>query len=149
MAPPKIEVAPELIAEGKRLYERTLTPLYEIAALMGLKRRTLNNRIVEWNWTRRHYTSGGITAAPAVLDDDAPAAAGGRASAMFWNLAHSPMMQKVLSPVRTSDPPRKPFMPRCPRKSSATSSRGRRGRPRPATCSPGGFMQSPASASKH
>ncbi len=31
----KIEIAPELIAEGKRLYEQTLTPLNDIAAVMA------------------------------------------------------------------------------------------------------------------
>ena len=62
MAMPKIEVAPERIAEGKQLYEETDMPLHEIAARMGLRRRTLNNRIVEWNWTRRRYTRGGTEA---------------------------------------------------------------------------------------
>jgi hypothetical protein len=49
----KIEIAPEVIAEGKRLYERTLTPLRDIAALMGISNRTLDNRVREWGWQRR------------------------------------------------------------------------------------------------
>ena len=49
----KIQIAPELAAEGKRLYEQTLTPLRDIAAMMGICRRTLENRIREWNWKRR------------------------------------------------------------------------------------------------
>ena len=48
MATPKIQIAPELVAEGKRLYETTMTTIADIAALMGISRRTLENRIVEW-----------------------------------------------------------------------------------------------------
>ena len=51
MATPRIEIAPELVAEGRRLYEQTLTPMHYIAAMMGISRRTLENRIREWNWT--------------------------------------------------------------------------------------------------
>ena len=53
MAPPKKPIAPELIAEGKRLYELTLTPAHHIAAMMGISRSTFNNRVIEWAWTRR------------------------------------------------------------------------------------------------
>jgi hypothetical protein len=35
MASPKIQVAPELVAEGQRLYETTMTTIGDIAALMG------------------------------------------------------------------------------------------------------------------
>ncbi len=58
MATPKIQIAPELVAEGRRLYETTLTTIADIAGLMGLKRRTLENRIVEWNWKRRRQPNG-------------------------------------------------------------------------------------------
>jgi hypothetical protein len=57
MSPRKIEIANELIEEGKRLYEETLTPLCDVAALMGISRRTLENRIREWNWRRRRIAS--------------------------------------------------------------------------------------------
>jgi hypothetical protein len=60
MATPKIQIAPELAAEGKRLYETTMTTIADIAALMGVSRRTLENRIVEWNWKRRRQPSGAI-----------------------------------------------------------------------------------------
>jgi hypothetical protein len=53
MATPKIQIAPERIAEGKHLYELTLTPVPDIAAMMGLSHRTLERRIVEWRWTPR------------------------------------------------------------------------------------------------
>ena len=49
----KIYVAPELIAEGKRLYETTLTPRCDIAAALGISPSTLAARIREWQWTAR------------------------------------------------------------------------------------------------
>ena len=54
---PRIVIAPELIAEGKRLYEQTLTSMADIAALLGISPRTLECRVREWNWRRRR-TSG-------------------------------------------------------------------------------------------
>jgi hypothetical protein len=66
MASPKIQVAPELVAEGQRLYETTMTTIGDIAALMGLSRRTLENRIVEWKWQRRRQPSGAIDIVHAV-----------------------------------------------------------------------------------
>jgi hypothetical protein len=53
----KIQIAPELAAEGKRLYEQTLTPLRDIAAMMGICRGTLATRIREWKWTRRRMAA--------------------------------------------------------------------------------------------
>ena len=55
MATPKIEIAPERIADGKRLYETTLTPVPDIAAMMGVSRRTLERRIVEWGCRARAF----------------------------------------------------------------------------------------------
>jgi hypothetical protein len=82
MSPRKIEISPELIAEGRRLYERTQTPLQDIAATMGICRRTLENRIREWNWTRRRIASRPIEllhavrgAAIATMTGDAPPSA--------------------------------------------------------------------------
>ena len=67
----KIEIAPERIAEDKQLYELTETPVPDIATLMGMSRRTLARRIVEWGWTPRsaprHVTDRAlVAAAPAV-----------------------------------------------------------------------------------
>jgi hypothetical protein len=64
----RIEIAPELVAEGRQLYENTLTPTRDIATKMGLSRNTLDNRIAEWKWQRRQYTNGEHAA-------DAPATA--------------------------------------------------------------------------
>ena len=69
----RIEIAPELVAEGKRLYETTDLPIHDIAARMGLTRGTLNNRIREWKWTRRRY-SASVTSATAPISPP-PAAA--------------------------------------------------------------------------
>ena len=67
MATPRIEIAPERIADGKRLYESTLTPVPDIAAMMGVSRRTLERRIVEWGWVLRsaprHATDRALVAA--------------------------------------------------------------------------------------
>ena len=75
----RIEFAPALIAEGKRLYEKTLTPMRDIAALMGISRRTLEKRIREWNWQRRQVSGRPIEllhamrgAVMATLTDPSP-----------------------------------------------------------------------------
>lgn len=60
MAAHKIQIAPELIAEGKRLHETTLTPLCDIAAVMGISRDTLSARIKEWGWRLRRPASRGV-----------------------------------------------------------------------------------------
>jgi hypothetical protein len=41
------------IAEAKQLYENTLVPVKDIAALLGLSRNTLQRRAVEWGWKMR------------------------------------------------------------------------------------------------
>ena len=56
--PARIEVAPELIAEGKYLYEETLIPTDEIGARMGLSRSAFYLRVKEWKWKRRRYSTG-------------------------------------------------------------------------------------------
>jgi hypothetical protein len=65
------EIAPELMAQARRLYENTLTPAREIALMMGLSRNTFDNRVCEWGWVRRQYVSGG----PAIVDAPQEAAA--------------------------------------------------------------------------
>jgi hypothetical protein len=55
--PTRMNIAPELVAEGKRLYERTLTPMRDIAAMMGISRRTLEKRARQWNWRPRKIAS--------------------------------------------------------------------------------------------
>jgi hypothetical protein len=66
MPPPKIELPPELAAEGQRLYEQTMTPMAEIAAMMGISRETLRNRVRAWGWVRRRHPSGAIDLVKAV-----------------------------------------------------------------------------------
>jgi hypothetical protein len=56
--PAKKQVAPELIAEGRYLYEETLTPIHEIGKRMGLSRSAFYLRVRAWNWQPRRYGSG-------------------------------------------------------------------------------------------
>lgn len=53
MAPPRITFDPLEIAEAKRLYEQTLTPVQVIAAKLKISRDTLAKRINEWGWDKR------------------------------------------------------------------------------------------------
>ena len=81
----KIELAPERVAEGRRLYEKTLTPMRDIAAFMGISRRTLEKRVREWQWQPRRVTGRPIellhamrgAAMAAATDPAQPAATGG------------------------------------------------------------------------
>ena len=74
MATPKIEIAPELVAAGRRLYEQTDTPQQEIAAMMGVSRDTLRARAREWGWTRRPHTARALELLHAVRGAAAAAA---------------------------------------------------------------------------
>jgi hypothetical protein len=47
------QIDPEKIGEARQLYERSLVPVDDIAALLGISRRTLSSRIAEWGWTPR------------------------------------------------------------------------------------------------
>jgi hypothetical protein len=59
-------IAPAQIAEAKRLYEQTLTPMLDIAAMLGIARSTLNNRVREWKWVRRSGAGGAVDIARVV-----------------------------------------------------------------------------------
>ena len=48
-----IVISPDRIAEGKRLYELTSTPVHDIAAMMGVSRPTLQRRIKKGGWVPR------------------------------------------------------------------------------------------------
>lgn len=54
------EIAPALVAEGRRLYEQTMVPVREIAALFGVSPTTLQDRIVAWGWQRRRYDTRSV-----------------------------------------------------------------------------------------
>lgn len=72
--PPRKQVAPERIAEGKYLYEETLTPTDEIGKRMGLSRSAFYLRVKEWGWTQRRYSHGlGDESAEPILPQE-PAA---------------------------------------------------------------------------
>lgn len=76
------EIAPALVAEGRRLYEQTMVPVREIAALFGVSPTTLQDRIVAWGWQRRRYDTRSVDlliarrgpAKPGAPQDAAPSA---------------------------------------------------------------------------
>ena len=46
----RIQIPPEVAAEGKYLFEETTTLRQDIAAMMGIKPDTLRRRSIEWGW---------------------------------------------------------------------------------------------------
>lgn len=54
--PARKQVAPELLAEAKFLYEQTLTPVHEIGKRLGFSRSAFYLRVKEWGWQQRRYT---------------------------------------------------------------------------------------------
>ena len=53
----RIEIAAELIAQGKILYEQTDTPVLDICARMGISTNVQYTRIDRWKWQRRRYSA--------------------------------------------------------------------------------------------
>ena len=53
MSSPRIQIPPELVAEGKYLFEETNTLRQDIAAMMGISPDTLRRRSIEWGWKER------------------------------------------------------------------------------------------------
>lgn len=49
------------VAEARQLYENTLVPVKDIAALLGFSRNTLLRRIEEWGWKKRQQGSLDLT----------------------------------------------------------------------------------------
>ena len=62
----KIDFTPEQQAEIVRLYTRTLTPVRDIAALMKVSRKTIENRVRLWGLPKRKVTSRPIELLHAV-----------------------------------------------------------------------------------
>lgn len=89
--PARKQVAPELIAEGRYLYEETLTPTDEIGARMDLSRSAFYLRVKEWNWKRRRYSSGGIEAA--------------QAAAVSATAASAPVVAQQVAETLPAEPP--------------------------------------------
>ena len=49
----KKDIAPELLAEARRLYEQTLAPVNDIAGMIGLSRTNFYKRVREGGWRGR------------------------------------------------------------------------------------------------
>jgi len=54
----RIEHTTEAIAEARRLYERTLTPIVHIMAMLGLSKSVFYKRVRAWGWRRRRAKDG-------------------------------------------------------------------------------------------
>jgi len=50
---PPLPISPEIVAEGRRLYEQTSVPVADIAAMTGISIRTFSARARQWGWPRR------------------------------------------------------------------------------------------------
>ncbi len=59
---------PEAIAEAQRLYERTLAPVNDIMALLGLTRSNFYKRVKEWGWRHRRGKNGSFQLACALIE---------------------------------------------------------------------------------
>jgi hypothetical protein len=53
MSSPRIQIPPEIAAEGKYLFEETNTLRKDIAKVMGISTDTLRRRSFEWGWKQR------------------------------------------------------------------------------------------------
>ena len=53
MSSPRIQISPEVAAEGKYLFEETNALRQDIAAVMGISPDTLRRRSIEWGWKQR------------------------------------------------------------------------------------------------
>ena len=62
----KKQHTPELLAEAKRLYEQTLAPVDDIAAMMGLSRAPFYRRVKEGGWRGRRAKVGAFEFARAL-----------------------------------------------------------------------------------
>lgn len=66
MNSPRIQIAPELLAEARHLFEETSTPIKDIAAMMGISSDTLRRRSREWRWHSRQRQRRARTRTPTI-----------------------------------------------------------------------------------
>ena len=53
MPVPPRPISPQVMAEGRRLYEETRVAVDDIAAMMGISSRSFFTRVRKWGWRRR------------------------------------------------------------------------------------------------
>jgi len=92
MAPRK-QISPELLAEAKRLYEQTLAPVDDIAAMLGLSRTPFYKRVREGGWRGRRALTGAFHFARALSGEAAMA------------MTPDPAEQPRAEPELRADPP--------------------------------------------
>lgn len=102
MAGRRIDIAPERIAEAKRLYELTGTPVPAIAAMLGIARRTLERRARALKWTPRsapriEADRIALAAAPAPLAPDTPDTAVAASDAAALRSANAVRIQRLVA----------------------------------------------------
>lgn len=64
------EHSPEAVAEARRLYERTLAPVNDIMAILGLTKSNFYKRVKEWGWRNRRGKNGSFELARALSERD-------------------------------------------------------------------------------
>ncbi|MEI9803939.1 MAG: hypothetical protein WDN48_05060 [Pseudolabrys sp.] len=75
----KKQISPERLAEAKRLYEQTLAPVDDIAAMVGLSRTNFYKRVREGKWRGRRAQVGTFEFARALSGDAVTAMIGAAA----------------------------------------------------------------------
>lgn len=86
----RIEVSPKLLAKARYLYEHTITPVDDIAAMLGMSKTPFYKRVQEGGWAPRRVRSAtgefarilvdGLLAAPDLHPPAAPAPGGDAAA---------------------------------------------------------------------
>ena len=99
---PKKEIAPERLAEARRLYEQTLAPVDDIAATIGLSRSNFYKRVREGGWRGRRARVGtfqfaGALSGRAVMAMTAEAAEQPRADAVPCDDPATPQQRMALA----------------------------------------------------
>lgn len=65
----RIEVAPELLAKARYLYEHTLAPVDDIAAMLGMSKTPFYRRVQQGGWTPRRVRFAAGEFARAIVDN--------------------------------------------------------------------------------
>ena len=65
----RIEVAPELLGKARYLYEHTLAPVDDIAAMLGMSKTPFYRRVQQGGWTPRRVRFAAGEFARAIVDN--------------------------------------------------------------------------------
>lgn len=101
--PARLEIPPELLAEGRHLYEHTSMSVEEIASRLTMSRSALYARIREGNWQRRRYS-------PSAAADEAAQNAAVAAADAVPAIQREPITANPVDETH-SEPDRQPAAP--------------------------------------